>query len=191
MTFKMAPNSLFAVLLRNPWWISFLIAIVISAICAVFLPKHLGLLGVMGALPFWITGAVALKRQWSAPSAAQVQAEIARVSGLSWRDFANELVTKFEKKGFLVERFSDKATKQEGAREGAADFKLVKNGQTTLVAAKRYKAATHGVEALQALVAQQAALGADRAMYVCLSGLTEQAATFAKESGVTVGWVSA
>jgi restriction system protein len=190
MKFKMAPNSLFAVLLRNPWWISFLIAAVISAICAVFLPKNLGLLGAMGALPFWITGAVALKRQWSAPSAAQVQAELARISSLSWRDFANELVIKFEKQGFLVERLKEVATKQDGTREGAADFKLLKNGQTTLVAAKRYKAATHGVEALQALVAQQAALGADRVMYVCLGGLTEQAATFAKDRGVTVGWIS-
>jgi hypothetical protein len=43
--------------------------------------------------------------------------------------------------------------------------------------------ATHGVEALQALVTQQEAQGADKAMYVCLGAVTEQAAKFARERG--------
>jgi restriction system protein len=46
--------------------------------------------------------------------------------------------------------------------------------------------ATHGLEALQALVTQQEAQGADKAMYVCLGGLTEQAGKFARENGVEV-----
>ena len=59
-----------------------------------------------------------------------------------------------------------------------------------MVAAKRYKAATHGLEALQALVTQQEAQGADKAMFVCLGGVTEQAGKFAREKGVVLGWVS-
>jgi restriction system protein len=184
MKFKMAPNSLFAVLLRNPWWISFLIAGAISAICAALLPKDLVLLGAMGTLPFLVTGSVALKRQWNEPSAAQTRAEFARVSSLSWRDFSAELVTKFEKQGFLVERLTEAVAKKQGTGEGGADFRLSKQGQSTVVAAKRYKAATHGVEALQALVAQKDALGADRAIYVCLGRLSEQAEKFAKDQGV-------
>ena len=31
MKFKMAPNSLFAVLLRKPWWVSFVVAAVFTA----------------------------------------------------------------------------------------------------------------------------------------------------------------
>ena len=77
MKFKMAPNSLFAILLRSPWWISFLIAAVVSMICAALLPKNLVVFGVMGTLPFLVTGFVALKRQWNAPTAAQVEAELA------------------------------------------------------------------------------------------------------------------
>jgi hypothetical protein len=42
----------------------------------------------------------------------------------------------------------------------------------------------------QALVAQKEAQRADKAMYVCLGGLTEQAGKFAKEKGVVLGWVS-
>ena len=70
MKFKMAENSIFAILLRNPWWISFLIAAAFSLLCAALLPKHLVIFGMMGAFPFIITGAVALKRQWGKPSPA-------------------------------------------------------------------------------------------------------------------------
>ena len=183
MKFKMAPNSLFAILLRNPWWMSFALAGAISMICAALLPKNLVVFGVLGTIPFWVTGGVALSRQWNAPSAAALQAETERLAGLSWVVFSKELQAKFEKQGFQVERLAGKAGE-------TADFRLSKAGQTTLVAAKRYKAASHGIEPLQALVAQQVALGADKAMYVCLGGLSEQAEAFARENSVTVGRVA-
>jgi restriction system protein len=182
MKFKMAPNSLFAILLRNPWWISFLLAAVISVICAALLPKELVVFGVLGTLPFLVTGCVALRRQWNAPSPAAVEAEMARLARLSWRDFSAELEAKFAKQGFAVERLNK--------GDGAADFRLTKAGQTTLVAAKRYKAATHGVEALQALLAAVQKQGADKAMYVCLGPLSEQAVKFARDNAVVVGPVA-
>ncbi len=183
MKFKMAPNSLFAILLRNPWWISFLIAAVISFICAALLPKNLVVFGVMGTFPFLVTGFVALKRQWNAPTAAALQAEAVRLAGLPWRDFSKELEAKFLRQGYAVERLS-------GAKGAdAADFLLDKAGQTTLVSAKRYKAASHGIEVLQALVALQEAKGADKAVYVCLGSLSEQAEQYARDKGVVFGLV--
>ncbi len=181
MKFKIAPNSLFAILLRNPWWISFLLAAVISAICAALLPKELVVFGVLGTMPFLVTGCVALKRQWNAPSAVALQANALRLAGLPWKDFSKELEAKFASQGFAVERLTGKKA------EGAADFLLTKSGQSTLVAAKRYKAAKHGVEALQALVAQQEAIGANKAMYVCLGALSEQAEKYAKDRGISLG----
>ena len=180
MKFKMAPNSLFAILMRNPWWISLLIVIVFSLLCLAILPKNMVIFGIMGTFPFFITGIVAFKRQWGVPSPAKQQAELDRLSALSWRDFSAELEAKFVKQGFEVTRLN----------AGVTDFKLEKGGHITLVSAKRYKAATHGLEALQALVTQQEAQGADKVMYVCLSPVTAQAAKFAKEKGVVLGWVS-
>lgn len=180
MKFKMAENSLFAILMRNPWWVSMLIVIVFCLLCMAILPKDLRIFGMMGTFPFFITGAVAFKRQWGKPSAAKLQTELDRLSALSWRDFSAELEAKFVKQGFEVTRLNT----------GTADFKLEKAGHITLVTAKRYKAATHGLEALQALVTQQEAQAADKAMYVCLSPVTAQAAKFAKEKGVVLGWVS-
>ena len=180
MKFKMAENSLFAILMRNPWWISLLIVVIFCLLCLALLPKNLVIFGMMGTFPFLITGIVAFKRQWGVPSPAKQQAELDRLSALSWRDFSAELEAKFVKQGFEVTRLNS----------GTADFKLEKAGHITLVSAKRYKAATHGVEALQALVTQQEKQGADKAMYVCLSAVTEQAGKFAKEKGMTLGWVS-
>ena len=180
MKFKMAENSLFAILMRNPWWISLLIVVVFSLLCVAILPKNLVIFGIMGTFPFFVTGVVAFKRQWGKPKPAVIEAELARLAALNWRDFSAELEAKLVKQGFEVTRLNT----------GAADFKLEKSGNVTLVSAKRYKAATHGVEALQALVAQQEAQGADKAMYVCLSPVTAQAAKFAREKGVVLGWVS-
>lgn len=126
MKFKMAPNSLFAILLRNPWWISFLLAAVISMLCAALLPKELVVFGVLGTIPFLVTGFVALKRQWNAPSTAALKAEAARLAGLSWRDFSNELEAKWVRQGFTVERLNERVSK------GAADFRLEKSMQVTL-----------------------------------------------------------
>ena len=184
MKFKMAPNSLFAILMRNPWWISLLIVIVFSLLCLALLPKNLVFFGIMGTFPFFITGIVAFKRQWGKPSAEAQETELTRLYTLSWRDFSAELEAKFVKQGYEVTRLNS------NAGGGAADFKLEKNGNVTLVAAKRYKAATHGLEALQALVSQQEAQAADKVMYVCLNPVTAQAAKFAKEKGVVLGWVS-
>ena len=180
MKFKMAENSLFAILMRNPWWISLLIVICFCLLCLALLPKNLVIFGMMGTFPFFITGIIAFKRQWGKPSPAKLQADLDRLSALSWRDFSAELEAKLVKQGFEVTRLNT----------GAADFKLEKGGNVTLVSAKRYKAATHGLEVLQALVTQQEAQGADKAMYVCLSPVTTQAAKFAKEKGLVLGWIS-
>ena len=180
MKFKMAEHSIFAILLRSPWWISFLLVAVFCLASYALLPLKYVPFGAMGAIPFFVIGCMALKRQWGTPSPAKVQAELVRLANLSWRDFSAELEAKLLKQGFEVTRLTG----------GTADFKLEKNNNVTLVAAKRYKAASHGIEALQALVTQQEAQGADKAMYVCLIPVTAQAAKFAKEKGVVLGWVS-
>jgi restriction system protein len=175
------------VLMRNPWWYSFLLATVVSLIAAALLPQQFKIFGVLGTFPFWVTGFVALKRQWNAPSKAALEAESARLAGLSWKDFSNELEAKWARQGFAVERLNERVSKDKSG--GAADFRLEKSMQITLVAAKRYKAAAHGIEPLQALVALQKEQGADHAVYICLGDLSEQALAFAKNHGLRVGWV--
>ena len=180
MKFKMAENSLFAILLRSRWWISFLIFALFCLASFALLPLQYAPFAAIGSIPFAAIGLIALKRQWSQPSQAKLQAEQDRIANLSWKDFAAELEAKFVSQGYQVTRLTQ-------SEKSPADFKLEKAGHTTLVAAKRYKAATHGLEAIQALVTQQQVQGADKAMYVCLGELSIQAAKFARERGVEVG----
>ncbi|NUN60705.1 MAG: restriction endonuclease, partial [Burkholderiaceae bacterium] len=72
MKFKMSPNSLFAILLRSPWWISFALVGLFSLAAAAVLPREYLFAGILGTFPFFAVGCVAAWRQWRAPSAARM-----------------------------------------------------------------------------------------------------------------------
>ena len=169
MKFRMAPNSLFAVLLRSPWWISILIAIVFAGASKALLPDEYWIFGAMGGFPMLVIGCIALWQQLQAPSAKKTDAILAAVSAMSWRDFALALEQAWQRDGYAVQRI-----------EGAADFVLTRQGKTAVVAAKRWKAAKPGVDALQELHAAMQARGASECQYVTLGTLSDNAQRFAR-----------
>jgi restriction system protein len=171
MKFKMAKNSLFAVLLRSPWWVSMLLVAAFSLVSVAMLPRPYVPFGVMGALPFLVIGLVAAKRQWGQPSAAQVEDTLAQAVALSAREFSDKLAASYTAQGFAVTRL----------HQQAADLQLVKAGFTTLVACKRWKAASHGTESLRELAA---APGADQRIYVSVVPVTDKAQAFAQAQGI-------
>ena len=173
MKFKMAPNSLFAVLLRSPWWISMLIVLAFVTAAFALLPQQYRLLGAMGALPFAVIGLVALWQQLRLPSARRSEEILRAVGNMNWPEFSAALEAGFARQGYRVER-----------AQGAADFALSREGRTTLVAARRWKAARHGEDALQALHAAAQSQGAGSCLYVALGDLSAQAQGFAKRHQV-------
>ena len=68
----------------------------------------------------------------------------------------------------------------------AADLQLVKAGQTTLVSAKRWKAANQGIDAVRALAQARDTLDAGRCVYVALAVLGDNARRFAEKNRVEV-----
>ena len=67
----------------------------------------------------------------------------------------------------------------------AADLRLEKSGTVSLVSARRWKAATHGVEPLKELNDAVVRLKAQYGVYVVLQGtVSETARAFAKEHGL-------
>ena len=176
MKFKMAPNSLFAILLRSPWWISFVIAGAIIAASIAWLPARFAIYGAIGGLPIAGVGLVAAWRQLRAPSAVQVSANVDAALAMPWREFSKALENAWQQAGYQVERV-----------EGAADLRLSEKDQVTLVSARRWKAASHGIEPLRQLHAAMKATGADAGIYIAAQGtLTEQAQTFAREHSLTL-----
>ena len=66
MKFQMAKNSLFAILLRSPWWMSVAIAAGLFAAARLVLPQAYA---VFVGLPFLAIGCYVGARQLRAPSA--------------------------------------------------------------------------------------------------------------------------
>lgn len=176
MKYKMAKNSLFAILLRSPWWVSIAIVAAFALGAKALLPAQYVPFGVIGGLPFLVIGVIRAWRQWHAPNPERLDAALARAGEMSWRDFSNELEQSFVRDGYQVTRLNS----------AAADFQLVKGGATTLVSCKRWKAANHGVEALRDLAFEQRAQGAQQATYVCLAPVSDKAQRFAKEEGISL-----
>jgi restriction system protein len=172
MKLKLHENSLFAVLMRSPWWISAAIAGGLFALMRVWLPVEFA---VFGALPFAVIGAVAAWKQLSTPSAAQVATRMEKIRNLSAEEFNTALEAGFRKEGYGVARV-----------KGVADFELSKGGRVTLVASKRWKAATTGVAPLEALDKARRAQNADECAFVTAGAVSEQASAYAVKQSIRI-----
>lgn len=175
MKLKMAENSLFAILLRSSWWISFAVSLAFVAVSMALLPPQYALFGALGAVPFAVIGCIALKRQWGTLSAGEVEAALGRAAAMSWVEFSSAVEAAYRSAGYTVTRTS-----------GGADFVLEKAGRTTLVGAKRWKAARQGVEPLRELDAARRAKDADAALFLTLSPLSDNAQAFARQAPIGV-----
>ncbi|MET1115705.1 MAG: restriction endonuclease [Comamonas sp.] len=172
----MAPNSLFAILLRSRWWLSFAAAAGVTLVCMLALPAHIAPFGALAATPLWVVGGIAAWRQLRAPSPAQVERLLAECANQPWRGFAQQLEKAWRAEGYSVEVLGP----------GVIDFRLERAGQTTLVSARRWKAALHGVEPLRELQAARVRASADKAVYVALQPLGENAALYARDQQLVV-----
>ncbi|CAM3432479.1 restriction endonuclease [Paracidovorax anthurii] len=173
----MAPNSLFAVLLRSPWWVSFLVAGAIALVCGALLPPHIAPYAAVGAAPIFLVGCMAAWRQWRAPGATRLQAALDEAARLPWRSLADWLERAWQAEGQAVQRLAG----------GPADFRIEKGGRAALVSARRCKAGTHGVEPLRELHAAAQAQEGATGVYVVLQGSVSDAARdFARDHGLAI-----
>ncbi|PJI96402.1 restriction system protein [Acidovorax sp. 69] len=180
MKFKMSENSLFAVLLRSPWWISFAVVGVITLAAGAFLPKEYFVVGALAGFPIFVVGCMAAWKQLRAPNPAKVVEMLEAVGSMPWRSFADTLATAWERAGYTVERLG-------GNQAAGADMRLTQGGKTTLVSAKRWKAATHGVEPLRELHAAMVVSDAPAGVYMAAFGqVSDNAQVFAREHGIVV-----
>lgn len=176
MKLKMAENSLFAILLRKPWWISMAISAVLGLATSAILPARFAAFGIAGGLPFLVVGVIAFFRQRGAPSAARIAHMRDMVSAISWRDFSGAVQAAFRRDGYDVVR-------QVGP---AADFAIEREGHRALISCKRWKAASIGVEPLRELHAASEAHAAQQSIFIGIGPLTDNARHFANEKKILV-----
>lgn len=180
MKLRMAENSLFAILLRSPWWISFAIALALGTAAMALLPAAYRVVGAVSGVPFVVIGVVAALRQWRSPSAAQVAQTHAAVAAMAWPAFAKAIEDALCRDGYSV---------KPGSGAGV-DLVLERNGRVTLVSARRWKSARIGVEALRALQTARDAADAQDALCICLGQLTDSARPFAAQHRIAI-WQTA
>ena len=175
MKWKMSDRSLFAILLRSPWWMSFLLVAAISLASSALLPTEYKLVGALCSFPFAVIGAMAAWRQRKLLSPAQADALQSAMAAMHWREFSPLLSQAFAHQGYAVTALT----------QGLADFKLTRQGQTTLVCAKRWKAATWGMDNLQALLSERDAHDASHLICVSLQAMPHPLKSFATQHRVT------
>ena len=176
MKLKLAPNSLFAVLLRKPWWLSLGIAVAMAAVAFALLPPAYRVVGALSGFPLLVISAMAAWRQRHQPNARQVEQATQALRQLAWPAFSRLLEQAFERDGYTVGR----------GRGDTVDFKLERQGQQLLVSARKWKSARIGLEPLRGLqTAREAADGA-HAMCICLGNLSDTARPFAARHGITI-----
>ena len=176
MAFKLPKNSLFAILLRSSWWISFAIAGALSLIAMALLPEAYRVVGALSSFPFVVIGVIALRRQWNLPGSQEIAQTAQTLSALNWQSFAALAQAALEETGRVVR-----------PHQGAgAEFVIHDNGGCRLVSARRWKSARLGVEPLRELMGAFDAAGARGGIMICLGEITEPARKLAQSSAIDI-----
>lgn len=180
MKLQMRPNSLFAILLRSPWWISVAIGGGIGLVGMALVPESWRIAAALSGFPFLVVGGIAAWRQSKLPSAARIDQTQQAVAAMAWPAFAALLEQAFVRDGHTVQR---------GSAKDEVDFTLERRGRRMLVSARRWKSARTGLEALRALQAAREASNDDMpndALLIGLGELTDTARPFAAEHRIAI-----
>jgi restriction system protein len=169
---KMAENSLFAILLRSPWWASLGIAVALALLMRLLLPADYAVAGMLGSFPFVVIAAIAAWKQLRAPSASQLAQTLERLQAMNSREFADAIEAAFRAQGHEVTRLN----------QPGADLELMLRHRRTVVAFKRWKAASIGVEPLRELRAACERLQAAAGIYVHGGVPSDKALDYARQN---------
>ena len=171
MKFRISENSLYAVLMRAPWWVSFMVGAAVFALVRLFMEP---VYAAFATTPFVGIGVFAAWRQLRVPGEAEIGRKLEALRGLSRETFASVLEEAWRRQGYRVEPFA-------GA---GADYDVAKAGRRTLGGCQRWKAARTGVEPLRELAAAAGANGAAESLYLAVGEVTDTARKFADNHNI-------
>ena len=104
MKWKMAENSLFAVLLRSPWWISGAVALGVGGLAFALLPTDYRFAALSGRCRSPASRVWRLIKEIGTPSASRVSETLERVRAMAWPAFADALEAAWHRDGYTVKR---------------------------------------------------------------------------------------
>ena len=171
MKFRINEKSLFAVLLRSPWWMSLVIAALLFAGVRLVIPE---VYAAFSALPFVVISAIAAFKQSKIPGPERVAQVTEAVNAMGWQDFSGVLQAGLTGAGWKVLPYEGQG----------ADFELRQGTGITLCCARRWKGARVGVDALKELDAARRKHGAGSGLFVATGQISAQARTYAAENAI-------
>ncbi len=174
MALRMANNSLFAILLRSPWWYSVGIGLFFIALSVIFARGKYLPFGIFTALPFFAIAGYAGYKQYQQPSHKRVL----EVDQLARKMSATEIAEK------IASRYSENGYESNVFKGNGAEFELTRSYRKVLLSTKRFKVANTGIEPLKQLVAIGEKEEATGYLYVALGEISEAARDFAKENNI-------
>jgi restriction system protein len=165
---KLNENSLFAILLRSPWWVSLGLASGVFFLARLFVPPFYA---AFVPLPFVVIAGIVIWRRLKQPSARKVAARLEALRSLPREDFAAALEQGFRRQGYGVTR-------------AGTDLLITRSGRVSLVDCKRWKATRTGVEPLREALAAGEKTEAHELIYVAAGEVTAKAVAFAREKNI-------
>ena len=142
MKWQMNENSLFAILLRSSWWVSFAIAAALTAVAVALLPEPYRLFGAVTGLPFFVIGCIAAWRQFQAPSTARIDKTVAAVRAMSWVEFSRAIEAAYRRDGYDVTAVSAPPPISGSGRNGASRSSAASAGRRRARASSRCRTST-------------------------------------------------
>lgn len=168
MKLTLHENSLFAILLRQPWYVSALAGAVVFALVRIWLEWWFAL---FAATPFNAIALYVAYKQLRRPSAKRIAATLERARAMPREEFAAALEAGFKREGYGVTRMGE-------------ELQITRGGRVTLVMCKRWKAVRTGVEPLREFEAASREAGVHERVYVAPGEVTDTARAFAAEKGI-------
>lgn len=170
-------HTLFGLLLRSPWWVSIMLALALAAVLGVFIPREYALFALAGTFPLLMIGLLAFWQQWRTPSDEKRAQALEQVRHMGWDDFAQRLTHAWRVLGVHAS-----ASEHRGA-----DWRIAREGQYTLVYARRWKASVHGLEPVRQLAAAMHDSGIGQGLYLAAGGeVSPSAQRFAREHNIQI-----
>src|SRR5688572_28596325 len=150
---RMAQETLFRILSRQPWWITLLVALGLFWITYSIFPP----IAPFVALPFVLLAGYIAVVQWRKGSPSDVDKHLETLRGMSWEQFSALVVQAYQERGYTV-------LPSEGR---GYDFKLTKDSQTILLQCRRWKVNQVGAVPVRELA--EAVANSDAYKGICLS----------------------
>ena len=150
----MAKQTLFEILSRQPWWITLLVAIAMFWLAYAIFPP----IAPFMALPFvLLAGYVAFKQFRSGPPSGAYE-RLQELRQMTWESFSATITAAYRRRGYTVSP----------ADAAGYDFRLVKDGQSTLLHCRRWKVNQVGEGPVRELA--RAVEKSDASRGICVTG---------------------